>query len=479
MSLATASRRDSNAGAALNAPARAHDPRPDTAAGDRSPGAEPGPHAYRLALHRPPAEAPLELGAVDDPQEREAEAAADRVMRTPEGNGRPFSPTAAPGAAVGGGGGGGDGVQAFLAASRGEPLAPEARTFMEPRFGRGFADVRVHTGPAAARSAQAIGAAAYTVGRDLVFGAGRYRPGTASGRRLLAHELAHVAQQSGAVRRRVQRVSIYSYNDSDPQHDPSRLSDGAIQATDEYRYFSTYVIGSNLPPYATPQEALLAVRLLLRWLREGKSTIPYTDEWVAQEFIDRAKRQLGALGGAEALVGNLAWVPFNSGQAVSNPAVMQSDFARWLLAGAPEPSAVSGSINCWEMVLFGGYRAGQTTFARLQQIYGRAVANVSAGTAGSVGDTVETELRGPNAIHTFTPGDPDSPAPLAGDLVIFNEARVHAAIGTGTVTSTGDHEVISLWSQPNNVSTVQRTTIEAILAVARGATPVRFWSVRW
>jgi hypothetical protein len=135
--------------------------------------------------------------------------------------------------------------------SSGEPLSPGSRSFMESRFGqdlssirsRGmapqrsqgglaigssrdpaegeaermarkvtsprsglqspdplqrhdFSRVRVHTDARAAQSAQAVGAAAYTVGNDIVFGAGRYAPETGSGQALLAHELTHVVQQS-------------------------------------------------------------------------------------------------------------------------------------------------------------------------------------------------------------------------------------------------------------------------------------------
>lgn len=81
------------------------------------------------------------------------------------------------------------------AATSGQPLDPATRGFMEPRFGRDFSRVRVHADAGAAGSAEAIDARAYTVGHHIVFGAGEYRPGTADGRRLLAHELAHVAQQ--------------------------------------------------------------------------------------------------------------------------------------------------------------------------------------------------------------------------------------------------------------------------------------------
>ncbi len=66
---------------------------------------------------------------------------------------------------------------------------------MEPRFGHDFSRVRVHTGSKAVTSATTVNALAYTVGRDVVFGAGQYAPNTSDGKRLLAHELTHVVQQ--------------------------------------------------------------------------------------------------------------------------------------------------------------------------------------------------------------------------------------------------------------------------------------------
>lgn len=86
----------------------------------------------------------------------------------------------------------------------GAPLDAQTRRFMEPRLGADLGGVRVHTDALAARSASAVQAHAYTVGRQIVFGAGQYAPGTQAGRRLLAHELAHVLQQQ-AHGARVQR----------------------------------------------------------------------------------------------------------------------------------------------------------------------------------------------------------------------------------------------------------------------------------
>ncbi|HWK88915.1 MAG TPA: DUF4157 domain-containing protein [Longimicrobium sp.] len=81
----------------------------------------------------------------------------------------------------------------------GRPLDAGVRAEMEPRFGHSFADVRVHADADAAESARSVGARAYAVGRSVVFAAGRYAPGSADGRRLIAHELAHVVQQRGAA----------------------------------------------------------------------------------------------------------------------------------------------------------------------------------------------------------------------------------------------------------------------------------------
>ena len=79
--------------------------------------------------------------------------------------------------------------------SPGQSLDADTRAFFEPRFGRDFSRIRVHTDSRAADSARSVNALAYTVGRDIVFGAGRYAPHESEGKRLLAHELTHTVQQ--------------------------------------------------------------------------------------------------------------------------------------------------------------------------------------------------------------------------------------------------------------------------------------------
>lgn len=89
--------------------------------------------------------------------------------------------------------------QAAAVASRpGTPLAGDMRSFFESRMGKDFRDVRIHTGVEADRAARSVVAQAFTIGSDIVFRSGEYRPGTREGRRLLAHELTHVIQQGAA-----------------------------------------------------------------------------------------------------------------------------------------------------------------------------------------------------------------------------------------------------------------------------------------
>ena len=99
-----------------------------------------------------------------------------------------------------------EGVRALP--GRGEPLPESIRSFMEPRFDTDFSAVRVHTDAQADHLARSVHARAFTVGRDIVFAAGQYRPETDQGRQLMAHELTHVVQQGGTgVRGSISRAT--------------------------------------------------------------------------------------------------------------------------------------------------------------------------------------------------------------------------------------------------------------------------------
>jgi Domain of unknown function (DUF4157)/Lysine-specific metallo-endopeptidase len=197
----------------------------------RSAGQRTVDDAVRSSAKPFPHQRELTIGPVHDHLEREADARAARVMRMPEGvpPSRLVSPagmdsasslqrkcacggkcsecqedpdkpeelrmkTTRPGAVTG--------MPVppsvhWALRSSGQPFDKSTRTFFERRFGHDFSHIRVHVDESAANSACEINAQAYTVGNHVVFAQGRYAPGTDEGRRLIAHELAHVAQQAG------------------------------------------------------------------------------------------------------------------------------------------------------------------------------------------------------------------------------------------------------------------------------------------
>jgi len=183
---------------------------------------------------RPRVQAKLTISQPGDPYEQDADRTADEVMRTPEptvqrkcaacGTGRepcpqceaeqgaiyrkpdaPSSLTSSDAA----------GVVSHLGPGR--PLDPATRTFMEERFDCDFSHVRLHNHGKADESARRVHARAFTVGRDVVFGPGSYVPGTTEGRRLIAHELTHVIQQSSGRTPIIQRqIKVPVFDEFDP-----------------------------------------------------------------------------------------------------------------------------------------------------------------------------------------------------------------------------------------------------------------------
>lgn len=116
--------------------------------------------------------------------------------------------------------------------SPGHPLDAGTRSFMEPRFGHDFSGVRIHSDEHAAESARSVNARAYTVGQDVVFGAGQYAPGSMAGKRLLAHELTHVVQQSKATSLGIQRDGPDEKAKPKGAETAAEKSDAAIDALD-------------------------------------------------------------------------------------------------------------------------------------------------------------------------------------------------------------------------------------------------------
>jgi hypothetical protein len=200
-------------------------PKPATATAHSTP-------QFSSSLPPLPLQRKLAIGATNDPLEHEADRVADRVMRMRDPAAIP-SPTGATTntlqrkCSCGGNGSGtceecktkklqrsatASATTGFappivhdVLRSSGQPLDSATRSYFEPRLGMDLSGVRTHTDSRADQSAQAVNALAYTSGRDIVFREGAYAPSTASGGRLLAHELAHVVQQASAPAPLVQR----------------------------------------------------------------------------------------------------------------------------------------------------------------------------------------------------------------------------------------------------------------------------------
>jgi hypothetical protein len=119
------------------------------------------------------------------------------------------------------------GNQAVLRLGPGKPLDPATRGRMEGAFRTSFADVRVHSGPESAALARGENAAAFAVGSDIVLGEAAGAPGTVAGDALLAHELAHVAQQRDAAET-VQAKALGAAPDSALERDADRSAFQAI-----------------------------------------------------------------------------------------------------------------------------------------------------------------------------------------------------------------------------------------------------------
>jgi hypothetical protein len=213
--------------------------------------------ALRSAAAREQAGGGLTIGGARDPAEKAADRAADRVMRlarpepvvkrecsacAEDGEERqvraksaPGSAPVAPGAAAAPASAGQS--KAIGALGGGRPLASAERAFFEPRFGADLSPVRVHDGAVADRASKAIDARAFSLGNDIAFAHGEYSPGTDDGRRLMAHELAHVMQNGSEARGKIGRKPAIQKADH-----PTQAEFKAVPDKDEPRLMAALAI---------------------------------------------------------------------------------------------------------------------------------------------------------------------------------------------------------------------------------------------
>lgn len=287
----------------------------------------------------------LTVNEPGDQYEQEADRVADQVMRMSAPLHEPSKALAAPASFS-------ESVQASPAnssheeqttappivedvlRSQGQPLDLQTRTFMEPRFGQDFSHVRVHTGTAAEQSAQDVNAHAYTVGSDIVFGSGQYRPGTTAGDRLLAHEMTHVIQQ-GHAGGAIQRAPVADAAPTTAQKDPAK---SLVSQEERDANAKDVAIANSL----TPED---------RQLRENSLNIVAADFlWIADNtgpMIDKLKNDLeeeNTPSWSEKLLGAVLDVALLAG-AAGFAELMVSKYVEELLVKAVEKKGITENMK--------------------------------------------------------------------------------------------------------------------------------------
>lgn len=268
----------------------------------------------------------LKVGAADDRFEREADSVADTVMRMP----RPAAGSPPIGAlsddderlsrkvSADGGEAGGDFGDALARSGEGAPLAPEARGFLEPRFGRDLGHVRIHDDAGSGALAESIDALAFTHGADIYFRSGEYDPGSGEGRHLLAHEIAHTFQQgegageAPAVQRAVVSygnvvvdveygsvinvpnadlpgrviAAIEAYTGSPPDLIEESTVRGLSPAAQNWLLFALKLVGDNRSRAPTLVPALAVIRLIDRAPASANPPLPDPDNLFVHEVLE-------------------------------------------------------------------------------------------------------------------------------------------------------------------------------------------------
>ncbi len=169
--------------------------------------------------------------------------------------------------------------------SPGQPLNAEIRSSLEPQWGHDFRNVKIHTDPLAAQSAQSIHALAYTVGKDVVFAAGQYNVQTGEGRQLLFHELSHVLQQEDRINNpRENKIALESSSASEVE---------AVQA-------SNFMLMGQSIPHITPANTQIACQKAERPIGETlgvAKTLPFKgDPTQHPNYVQNVVKGVGIFG---------------------------------------------------------------------------------------------------------------------------------------------------------------------------------------
>jgi hypothetical protein len=366
----------------------------------------------------------LNIGVVDDTLEHEADRVAEQIIRagSPIAASRGILENVTGSAKGRAGGAEAPNIVHEVLRSSGQPLDAPTRAFFEPRFGVDFSTVRVHADAQAAASARAVGARAYTVGSNLVFGSGHFTPHTTAGQRLLAHELTHVVQQSGGAGM-VQRLIREPY----PWQGIITAAVGA-----HIRSSPDSSKPANILDSIPKGQIVTVVSATGNWLRiQSHYRGPLLEGYVDNTLVDDSTAAAMARGVGTTMV----WKQSGPGSGTT--------FEAWASAKTETPfPTVSATtvMNCWEAVLLSAYRAGAIKWTWIHKLYATT----------PVADWVSAMSRGP--LHTYAVPGPNTIMPKRGDIVFF-DGIAHVALATGSGS-----KVYTFWPPPNTPFTPGGTT---------------------
>jgi hypothetical protein len=216
----------------------------------------------------------------------------------------------------------------------GQPLPESVRAFYEPRFGHDFSQVRVHSDAKAAEAARAVNARAYTMGKDVVFGAGQYVLQSGEGQRLLAHELTHVVQQCKAgttTLRRDDKESIPVDLVPTPPEEVKKLKDMGIELpkVSEETWRLIGGVADNAGKTLSSAEKTMIEELLKKYglppaspltaMSGAKFLLHDTSSPVSTATIEKETKAKGPIG-----KGVSAWVPREGAATIARPEFYES-----------------------------------------------------------------------------------------------------------------------------------------------------------
>lgn len=261
----------------------------------------------------------------------------------------------------------------------------------------------------------------------------------------------------------------------DAGYNYSTVPNTYLEALTEYRTFKAK------KTFGGGARAKLALRLALRDLADETAL----GDDPATDYMEQAKRREETVSKSTGFATKYKWTQFGS--------IKSTDFGKWALGEGGAPGDRS-TMNCWESVLWGGFKSGHLRRESVRDAY---LAMESVATGKSTVSTREGDGPRPVDDHgtrdddyivpleqvlfkgkprEYKLHDPDQERPLKGDIVVYGKVSDHVAIAEGNMTN--EPQVVSLYDKPNSVDSVQRVPISSFMGETAGYAHERTWLYR-